>query len=218
MKYPPSGGSIFGRVLGLYVLAVSSVLPGCDNFLAIGGDAWEDPFYYYMGEPIRLSVDASRLTVSLEVPEDTAGLRGVLTRSGVAPDSIVPLGYDQHWVAFLPAGTPAKQAETAARALRLSRQVVFASAAYRTPDGSCLLQLVNSLAVQFRADATPAEIAALNRTTGVSDERHAYAAVRTYRYPAQLAQTPLAVAAYYNRQPIVEWADADRIGCFGPLN
>lgn len=192
-------------------IALVAALASCSDLLGPGIERQDTPFYYYEDQKIYLRVDARMLTVAPEVEGDTQRIRAVLSQRGVLVDSILPLGVPGHWLVHLPSGTRAHRAEDAARRLRLDDGIRFASAVYEWPKGNCPLYPLNRLAVQFRAGADPAAIARLNAATGVRSERVDAWGTRSYEYPAQMSATPLELAAHYHRQPIVDWADPDRM-------
>jgi hypothetical protein len=197
-------------------LVLAAALASCAEALGPGVNQQRTPFYYYEGQKIYLRVDAARLTAVPEVEGDTATLRAVLARAGVPADSIRPLWVPGHWFIHLPSGTSARRAEDAARELRMDERVRFASAVYRLrEEGSCPLYMVNRLVVQFRPGAAASAIDRLNAFAGVRNERVEPWGTRSYEFPAQMADTPLELAAYYHEnRNVVDWADADRIdGC-----
>ncbi len=172
-----------------------------------------EPFYYYEGTPVPLVVDATRLTLEMDGAPAPA-VRAAVAAAGVRPDSVTPMPQAAaHWVAWLDAGTSAAAAERAAAALRHAPGVAFASAAYRTRGGTCTMLLVNTLAVLFRPDATREQVAALNARVGTTPAPREYLGFTALRYPAGSDYTPLEVAAFYDRHPLVRWADADRVDC-----
>jgi hypothetical protein len=206
----------FRTTLAITVVALTAAaaLAACGDPLGPDIDQQSTPFYYYENGKIYLRVEPTRLTAVPEVDGDTATFRAVLAQAGVAVDSIRPMWMREHWFIHLAPGTSAPQAENAARQLRLDDGVRFASAVYNLRDGQCPLYMVNRLAVKFRASADPLAIARLNTSTGVwHEETQPWGT--TYEYPADMAATPLELAAHYYRQRIVEWAEADRIdGCW----
>ena len=195
-------------------LALAGALSACDDPLGPGIDQQPVPFYYYEDEKIYLQVDGGRLTAVPEVAGDTVTLRAVVARAGVPADSVRPmLNQPGHWFVHLGPSTSARRAEAAARQLRLDPGVRFASAVYRVRDTECPLYMVNRLVVQFRAGTDEAAIASFNNSTGVRNQQVMNWG-RLYEYPADMAATPLELAAHYHRQRIVDWADADRSdGC-----
>ncbi|MBW3572622.1 MAG: hypothetical protein KY467_16080 [Gemmatimonadetes bacterium] len=199
------------RTAAVMALALAAALASCGDPLGPDVDRQETPFYYSEDQKIYLTVYPARLTVVPEVEADTGRIRTVLTRRGLSPDSIRPMHVPRHWFVHLPPRTSARRAEDAARWLRLDTGVRFASAAYRRRDLNCPLFLVNRLVARFRPDADPEAIERLNRATGVRNEQVNPSGVRWYEYPPQMAATPLELAAHYHRQPITEWADADRM-------
>lgn len=204
----------FRATLATAVVALTAAaLAACENPLESDVDPQSTPFYYYQNEKIYLRVEPTRLTAVPEVEGDTSTFRSVLTQAGVEVDSVRPMLMREHWFIHLAPGTSTQQAETAARRLRLDDGVRFASAVYNLRDGECPLYLVNRLAVKFRAGADPVDIARLYKATGVRYEESQPWGT-TYEYPADMAATPLELAAHYYRQRIVDWAEADRItGC-----
>lgn len=195
----------------LMALAVAAALASCGDPLGPEVDRQETPFYYYQDQKIYLRVYPTRLTVVPEVQADTARIRALLTERDVPVDSIRAMHVPGHWFVHLPSGTSASGAEGAARALRLAEGVRFASAAYQEIGVDCPLFLVNRLIVRFRPDAAPAAIERLNRASGVRNELVDPRGIRHYAYPPRMSATPLELAAHYHRQPITEWAEADRI-------
>lgn len=195
-------------------LTAGTALAACDNPLGPDGIAPQGvPFYYYENEKIYLRVEPTRLTAVPETAGDTVTLRTALSQAGVAVDSIRPLWMENHWFIHLAPGTSARRAESAARQLRLNAGVRFASAVYRVRNSDCPLYMVNRLVVRFRAGADADQIARLNASTGVRNEQ-VQPWGTLYEYPADMAATPLELAAHYYRQRIVDWAEADRIdGC-----
>jgi len=206
------------RAAALVALTAAAALTACDNPLESDVAQQSTPFYYYENAKIYLRVEPSRLTAVPEVEGDTSTFRAVLTQSGVEVDSIRPMWMREHWFIHLAPDTSERQAENAARQLRLDDGVRFASAAYNLRDGECPLYMVNRLAVKFRAGADPVDIARLNTATGVwHEETQPWGT--TYEYPADMAATPLELAAHYYRQRIVDWAEADRIdGCWRTID
>lgn len=194
-------------------LVLAGAAASCADLAGPDVDRQSSPFYYYEGEKIYLQVIPTVLTAVPEVAGDTARLRGVLADRGIAPDSMRPLqiGVPGHWLLHLPRETSARTAENAARALRLAQGVGFASAAYTPREAYCPLYLIDRLAVQFRAAADSGAIARLNAATGVRGETREVWGARTYQFPADLAATPLELAAHYYRHPLVQWAEADRV-------
>jgi hypothetical protein len=194
-------------------LTAAAALAACDDPLGPDVAQQSTPFYYYENGKIYLRVEPTRLTAVPETQGDTATFRAVLAQAGVKVDSVRPLWMQDHWFIHLAPGTSARQAEKAARQLRLDDGVRFASAAYNLKDDSCPLYMVNRLVVQYRVGTNPDEIARLNAATGVRNEQVEVWGT-LYEYPADMAATPLELAAHYYRQRIVDWAEADRInGC-----
>lgn len=198
------------------LIALAGALASCSD--ATGPDvARQDrPFYYYQDQKIYLSVDARRLTVQPEAEADTGRVRALLAQRGVAVDSMRLADLSGHWTVHLPPGTWPRRAEDAARWLRLSEGIRFASVVYRA-GGNCPLYLLNRLMVQFRPAVSQAAIDELNASTGVRNEHQHPGTTRSYEYPAGMSATPLELAAHYHRQGIVAWAEPDRIdGCLRP--
>ncbi len=202
--------SAFRLVLATFFVAS---LASCSDPVGPNIERQDRPFFYHEGQQIFLSVEPTRLTVVPEVAGDTNRIRQVLTEFGTAPLAIRPLGLENHWFVHLPAGTTAARAEAAARRLRLSPGIRFASAAYLVSD-TCPVILVNRLVVSFRPGTFEDQIQRLNTTLGVRNELFTTFGTRLYEYPAQMEHTPLELAAHYHRHRIVEWAQADAIdGC-----
>ena len=217
---PTRRNSVFDALLRraavLLALAPPMALASCDDPVGPDVARQDTPFYYYEDERIALRVHPPVLTVQLEPGDqpDTARIREVLVRHRMPPVSMEPMHEPGHWRVNLPGGLAGTRVETAARALRLTEGVRFASAAYRVADTDCELFLVNRMVVQFRPDADPAAVARLNAASGVRNEQQTGWGPRAYAYPARMEATPLELAAHYHRQRIVEWADPDRIdGC-----
>lgn len=203
------------RATAFLALTAAAALTACDDPLGPDVAQQSTPFYYYEKGKIYLRVEPTRLTAVPEVEGDTNTFRAVLAQAGVKVDSIRPLWMQQgHWFIHLAPSTSARRAEQAARQLRLHNGVRFASAAYNLRDGNCPLYMVNRLAVQFHEHAHPDDIARLNASTAVRNEKvEAWGTM--YEYPADMAATPLELAAHYYRQRIVDWAEADNInGCW----
>lgn len=172
-----------------------------------------EPFYYYLGRPIALRVDSTRLTVATTLPMPRAA-RDMLAPAGVRVDSAGPMGEPEHWVVWLAPRTSPAQAARAAVLLRVAEGVTFASTGYRLAEGGAPLLLVNRLGVQFKAGTTRAERERLNSAVGMSEDRLALDGVWWLRYPPHSAYTPLEIAAFYDRHPLVAWADPDKMGEF----
>lgn len=169
------------------------------------------PFYYYDGRPIYLRVDPARLTVATTLPMPEAA-REVLAAGGIAMDSATHLAVPDHWVIWLAQHTTTAQAVKAAELLRQANGFAFASNAYRTVDGDDGMLLVNTLVVDFTERASAEDIARLAAITGTAVKGRTLTGGFLYAYPPHSEYTPLEIAAYYYRQPVVEWADPDKIG------
>lgn len=193
-------------------LALAGALAACEDPLGPDVAPQTVPFFYYENGKVYLDIDARRLTAMPEVAGDTVTLRTVAARAGATVDS-VRAWQPGYWMIHLSPGTSARRAEAAARQLRLDPGVRFASAVYRARGMECPLYMVNRLVVQFKAGTDEAAITSLNNSTGVRNQQ-VQSWGRLYDYPADMAATPLELAAHYYRQRIVDWADADRLdGC-----
>jgi hypothetical protein len=180
------------------------------------------PFYWYEDTTrISLRTDSSRLTVeadSITLP----ALSAALSSLGVTVDTVTAMVVVAgHWVLSLHPGTSPTAAAAAARALRLRPDVRFASTAYlsaRQPT-SCAVLLVNRLAVMYKPSVAIDRIAAFQERAGFGAVRTPSGPASPYwllRYPAGSPYTPLEIVAAVYHHPYVEWADADKVGCFSP--
>jgi hypothetical protein len=114
-------------------------------------------------------------------------------------------------------GTDAEGAEAAARALRLTPGVDFASAIYRlVSDSTCIIALFNSLTVQFKAGVSADSIERINAVVGTTldPDRGIYDTYQPLRYGVGASHSPLEVVAYYGRNRGVEGVSPMATGCF----
>jgi hypothetical protein len=196
-----------------FVAVVAAGLASCSDPVGPDIERQDRPFYYHEGQQIFLSVEPTRLTVVPEVAGDTNRVRQVLAELGLVPHLMQPLWLENHWFVHLPASTSAARAEEAARRLRLSPGIRFASAAYLAGE-NCPVLLVNRLVVSFRPGTFEDQIQRLNTALGVRNELFTTFGTRLYEYPVQMEHTPLELAAHYHRHRIVEWAEPDALnGC-----
>ncbi len=196
-----------------WVLSAALILSAClDPDDSIPTQA--EPFYYASGMPVYLQVKPTRLSIETDqapLPLVSSGL-GPL---GVRVDSITRFYVTaNHWLVWLHPGLGIRQAEDAAAALRRTTGIAFASSVYQTRGGGCDITLVNRLVVKFRSDASAQAITALNARLGTRERPEgSIIGDRRLRYPVGSRNTPLEIAAYYDRHPLVEWADPDKMGC-----
>lgn len=198
----------------------------CCSFLAlIGCSEPDDPIpvqaqagYYYHDQLIPLTVDARTLTLELDsdLPAGALVTRGV-EGSGAHPDSVTRFqAFGHHWRVWLPSGTTSAQALNAARRLRGTPAVRFASTPYWTTGSNpCSLLLFNEMGVLFEPGTTLDAIGALNARVGTtvrSDVSH-LGGVWSIAYPVGTPHTPLDIAAYLDRQPLVVFAELSWTGC-----
>jgi hypothetical protein len=169
------------------------------------------PFYYGDNGPIYLDLDSTRLTMATSLPMPQTAL-AALQAIGVAVDSVgqtpVTTG---HWTIHLHATTPRSAAERAARSLRMTEGVTFASNAYYYPPYGTLMLVINEMIVRFRAETQTTEIDRLNRLCGTRVVTHDPHDPQRYilSYPERSGVTPLAVASFYAEQPAVQYAEPD---------
>jgi hypothetical protein len=176
------------------------------------------PGYYYQGQLIPLTLNPRTITLELdsELPAGTLVAQGILG-TGAHPDSVTRyIAFGHHWRVWLPSGTTPEAASNAARRLRVTPGVRFASTGYVSTDPSpCSLMLVNEMAVKFEPGTTNGAIGALNARVGTtvrSDISH-LGGVWSIAYPVGNPHTPLEIAAYVGRQPLVVFADPGMSGC-----
>lgn len=171
-------------------------------------------FYYYQGQKILLSEDSSRIVVSTTL-QTQATIRGAIAARGVTIDSAEALAaVPGHWVLRLPAQSQANAAVARAM-IRNDLRFDFVSPAYETVQGNDDVIPVNRVAVQFKPGVTPQQIATLNATLGTWIMRppRPDSGFTEYwlGYPRNPAADPLQIAASLATNPLVEWADPDKI-------
>lgn len=165
--------------------------------------------------PVRVVVDPRYLTLQTrrfapDVVQKALGCSPTVCR-------FTDTGLPFHYYVELRDGTDAEGAEAAARALRLTPGVDFASAIYRlVSDSTCIIALFNSLTVQFTAGVSADSIARINAVVGatIDPDRETYSTSLPLLYGIGASHSPLEVNAYYGRHQAVDWVSVDATGCF----
>jgi subtilisin family serine protease len=174
------------------------------------------PFYYYQGVPVYLNRDVSRLVVASSSLVLSSDVNSALTQLGVPTQRIDVLPQAAgHWLVYLAPGTTAETTLAATRRLKADSRFEFASTAFKTIEGNADVALLNRLAVQFRPGVSQAAIDSLNGAMGTHVIRppRPDSGFGEYwlAYPPGASVDPLAVAAAYDRSPLVVWADPDKL-------
>jgi len=124
------------------VTAVCLVLAGCDNLqepatsqnaeMQVAGPA-QQPFYYYQGQPVDLSVDPTRIVVASTAPEAQAMIADAIHGAGLGVAKIARMiQASGHYVVQLSPGPSAAAVTQAVRGLRQTGRFDFVSNVYKT--------------------------------------------------------------------------------------
>lgn len=174
------------------------------------------PFYYYQGVPIYLNRDVSRVVVVSSELASSSAVMSALTQLRLPAQGIDVLPQAAgHWLVHLTPGTVAETTLAATGRLKADPRFEFASTAFRTVEGNADVVLVNRLAVRFRPGVTQASIDSLNSAMGTRVIRppRPDSGFGEYwlAYPKGPTVDPLAIAAAYDRNALVAWADPDKV-------
>ena len=190
--------------------------------LACNGSSWfalqvpDRPYYLYNGAAIYLNYNTTRITVEA----DSAFVPQLPADAGVAVDSVTSWhAARNHWVIWLSPGLSPGAAFHAAQQLRSTPSVQFGSNAYDVPDliPVCTLLLNNTLGVKFKSGVTSSQINDLLQQLHTSGQPDRYdSSIWLLRYPIGLREPPLQLANDLYHNPLVEFAEADWVGCISP--
>jgi subtilisin family serine protease len=207
---------------------------GCDRWsespVALDGDAVARvaelpdaarPFYYHEGMPVELELDPTRLVVEVSHQATVAQLADRARAAALQMRSARPLSQAAgHWLLQLSEGTPREAVLRATDNLRTSAGARFVGNAYRARSAPLMayedegIVLINRLVVRFKDGTSRSEIERLNGTLGTRILREPQPDSGRFvfwlSYPP--AGDPLRVAATYDRHPLVEYADPDKVG------
>lgn len=171
-------------------------------------------YYDYQHKPVMLALDPSRVVVEA-TSDPGATAASVLQSLGVSITSTAPLVQAHgHWLLHLASGLSAASAHAAADALHADGRFTFVSNVYRTIQDNSDIVPVGRLAVQFKAGVAPSQVDSLTRAFGLALVRPARPdsgfSYYLFSYPRD-SVAPLRVAVALDRNPLVEWADPDKI-------
>lgn len=176
----------------------------------------EQSFFYYGDEQIPLVVETGEVSVESALPP-TASARAVLATLGINVKNAERLPQAaNHWVLKLDGADEARTAQ-AARALRADARFNFAASVYRTAATRSRVVLLNRVGVKLREGWSRGELARLNATFGtrvVRDPVEAEPDVVWLEY--RRGGDPLELAAALRRDPLVVWADPDKVQDWKP--
>ncbi len=182
----------------------------------------ERPFYYYEGKPVYLEADPTTVIVSTRdgLPAVAAeAAKGALASfAGVrVSDEGGTLSVPGHRALKL-VGATRDNVDSLVASLRRDARFEFASPAFRAVDGGQPVWLVNQLDVQFKEGVSPALIAQVITTAGARVIRTPKpdSGFLAYRLAYAPGRDPLKVAQALDRNPIVQWADPDKISGHRP--
>jgi len=210
--------------LGLSALAALAACDTQDRLTAPAGVATaaalltptapDRPFYYYEGAPIYLEADPTTLIVSTREPSPAQAARGVLAAfAGVqVSDDVATLSVSGHRVLKVVGATRAN-VDSLAASLRKDARFEFAAPAFRAAQDGQRVWLVNQLDVQFKDGVSPAQITKAIAAAGARIVRTPKpdSGFLAYRLAYGPGRDPLKVSQALDRDPIVQWADPDKI-------
>ena len=210
-------GTTAGRMAAL-VLALASTActdqqdPLAPEQTAVAAAAGqEQSFFFYGDEQIPLVVEAGEVSVESSLPP-TAPARAVLATLGVSVKSAERLPQAaNHWVLQLSGADQATTAQ-AARALRADSRFNFAASVYRVASSNARVVLLNRVGVKLTKGWSRGDLARLNAAFGTRVVREPVAAepdVVWLEY--RRGGDPLDLAAQLRQDPLVEWADPDKV-------
>ena len=181
--------------------------------------AADRPFYYYEGTPVYLEADPTTIIVSTRDASPAQAARSALGAfAGVrVSDDVATLAVPGHRVLKVVGATRAN-VDSLAVSLRKDSRFDFAAPAFSAVVGGQQVWLVNQLDVQFKTGVTSAQIAQAITTAGARIIRTPKpdSGFLAYRLAYAPGRDPLKVSQDLDRNPIVEWADPDRISAQAP--
>lgn len=190
----------------------SPLNPKLGSLQVVAADS--DPFYYYQGQPVYLDLDPTRLVIASTLPSPETTITDVVGNVGLQVSSVTRLTQMRdHWLVRLPDATARTQAATARKQLETVASVTFASNAYTTRDEGHDVLLLDRLTVRFKDEVTRVQVHSLNAAFGTSILRPPSpdSGFTAYWLTYPRGADPLKVAAQFSRNPLVAWADPDKV-------
>jgi subtilase family protein len=172
----------------------------------------DTPYYYYQGDKVFLDLDLTALIIATPLGDPTTAVEQALV--GLAAPQLTKLTQlPDHWLATLAPGTNAAAVDTAIARLRGRSDITFAAPAYRYAVDGSPVQLLGRLAVRFRQGVAQASIdsvlSSLQLTLVRAPKPDSGWFYHVVTYPKE--RDPLEIAAILDRDPLVLWADPDKI-------
>lgn len=185
---------------------------------AAGGEA----FYYYEGQKVALEPDYTHITVAYDHSHSSQGVRDaaaqVLVPFGLQIGYARALPQVAHHETFTITGRP-QAGDSVLASLRRRAEIAFAAPAYVVPSTGDTLTLVDQLVVHFKAGVGLGAIDKLVSASGMSVVRppRPDSGFAEYRLAYPRGADPLQVAAEFENNPLVTWAEPNKIGSKNPL-
>ena len=188
----------------------TDLLPSSQQ-VATNSLADSDAYYYYQGGKVFLDLDPTRLVVAAQDPSPAID---ELRSLGINTEKSEALPAPDHWLLRLSAGTTTDRAKAASASLRTDQRFTFVSNVFKTRNGGDDIIPLNRLTVNFKPSVSKSRQDSLISAFGLT-------VVRTPRpdsgftyfvlaYPRDSVSF-LRVAALLDRNPLVAWADPDKI-------